>query len=144
MKMKIVIALVFILFGAWFANDQDLFVPNTQVSVTDEALLRAGDKCANIATNAVSKLPVIVEFQRLEIAGRKARVMRQCMEDNGYQENQRWVEANMAEALKAMKTNSISEYEALENRKRIAMYAFLPIEGAPLYWAKIKPKQTTK
>ena len=144
MKMKIVSALVVIFFGAWFANDQDFFVQNTQVSVTDEALVRVGDKCANIATNAVSKLPVIVEFQRLEIAGRKARVMRQCMEDNGYQENQRWVEANMAEAFKAMKANNISEYEALENRKREAMYAFLPVKGAPLYWAKIKPQQTPK
>ncbi len=133
-----------ILFGAWFANDQDIFVSNIQVSIADEALLRAGDKCANIATNAVSKLPVIVEFQRLEIAGRKARVMRQCMEDNGYQENQRWVEANMAEALKAMKANNISEYEALENRKREAMYVFMPIKGAPLYWAKIKPQQIAK
>lgn len=144
MKMKIIIAMVVILVGAWYANDQDLFLPNTQVSVTDEALLRAGDKCANIATNAVSKLPVIVEFQRLEIAGRKARVMRQCMEDNGYQENQRWVKANMAEALKAMKANNISEYEALENRKREAMYAFMPMKGSPLYWAKIKPQQILK
>lgn len=138
MMIKLIAITILIIAGAWFANEQDFFVSNAKV-ITDSALLQAGDKCANIATNAVAKLPIIVEFQRLEVAGRKARVMRQCMEDNGYVENARWVEANTAAALKVMKETNVSEYEALENMKRVAMYDFSANNRAPSYWAKTRP-----
>jgi hypothetical protein len=136
--IKFITIAILIIAGAWFANEQDFFVSSEKI-ITDSALLQAGDKCANIATNAVAKLPIIVEFQRLEVAGRKARVMRQCMEDNGYVENTLWVEANTTASLKVMKETNVSEYEALENMKRIAMYDFSATNRTPSYWMKVKP-----
>lgn len=141
--IKRIMSLIIVLAVLWFANEQDFFMTEDTKPI-DSALLQAGDKCTNIATNAVAKLPIVVEFQRLEVAGRKARVMRQCMEDHGYQENSLWVAANTAAALKSMQEHNISEYEAFENMKRIAMYQLSMPGNTPSYWAKIKPAQVPK
>ena len=63
----------------------------TQVK-TKNQLEKIGDECAGIADNAVATMVAVVEFQKLEIQGRKIHVMRLCMADNGFQENPSWLE----------------------------------------------------
>lgn len=140
------IAIVVLIAGAWAVNYFDLFEPSTAKPV-DSALLNAGEKCAGIAENAVSKIVAVVAFQKLEIIGRKARVMRNCMADNGYVESSAWVSYATPLAQKAVVADKISFNEALENLKRIAMYRFSQNESnadekAPVFWQKVAKNPT--
>ena len=137
--MKIIIAMVVFIVCAWAVNYFDLLEPSEAPS-TDNALLNAGEKCAGIAENAVSKIVAVVEFQKLEIIGRKARVMRNCMADNGYVESSAWVSYATPLAQKAVGTEKISFNEALENLKRVAMYRFATDENVPIFWQKAVKK----
>lgn len=97
-------------------------------------LQEKGDLCAGIAENAVANLQAIVEFQKLEILGRKVNVMRRCMADNGFEENPLWLAAAKPIAKKNATNLNLSEDEALENLKRESMYIFSVANKKPLYW----------
>lgn len=133
--MKFIVLFLLLLAGAWFANEHDFFQTDTTVTPNPE-LIQIVDKCAGIATNAVAKSVVVVEFQKLEVAGRKARVMRNCMQDHGYIENPVWLARNTANALTIAQKAHISENEALENLQRSAMYTISATNNAPYYWLK--------
>jgi len=53
-----------------------------------------GNFCLGIAEKSVANRQAIVEFQKYEILGDKAMVMRKCMEDNGFEENPAWLIEN--------------------------------------------------
>lgn len=104
----------------------------TQVK-TKSQLEKIGDECAGIADNAVATMVAVVEFQKLEIQGRKIHVMRLCMADNGYQENPSWLEYAKPIAQKRAIKDGLSLDEALEDLKRTDMMIFQ--QGRqPLYW----------
>jgi hypothetical protein len=97
-------------------------------------LAKLGDECAGIADNAVANLPAVVEFQKLEIQGRKFNVMRRCMADKGFVENPAWLAyANPIAQANAIK-QSISVDEAIENLKREHMMVFIDVPHQPIYW----------
>jgi hypothetical protein len=97
-------------------------------------LAKTGDDCAGIADNAVANMSAVVEFQKLEIKGRKMHVVRRCMKDKGFIENPSWLTyaAPLARA-NAMKQN-ISEDEAIENLRREHMMSFNETKQQPIYW----------
>ena len=104
----------------------------TQVK-TKNQLEKIGDECAGIADNAVATMVAVVEFQKLEIQGRKIHVMRLCMADNGFQENPSWLEYAKPIAQKRAIQDGLSLDEALENLKRTDMMNF-KAGNHPLYW----------
>lgn len=97
-------------------------------------LAKTGDDCAGIADNAVANMSAVVEFQKLEIKGRKMHVVRSCMKDKGFIENPSWLAyaAPLAHA-NALKQN-ISEDEAIENLRRKHMMIFNETPQQPMYW----------
>ena len=93
-----------------------------------------GNFCLNASEKAVANREAIVEFQKYEILGAKALIMRTCMEDNGFEENPLWLNKNI-EVIKAkVKDPSISEDVVMEDLKREAMYIFNNLDDQPLYW----------
>lgn len=97
-------------------------------------LAKTGDDCAAIADNAVANMSAVVEFQKLEIKGRKMHVVRRCMKDKGFIENPSWLTyASPLARANAMKQN-ISEDEAIENLRREHMMIFNETKQQPLYW----------
>ena len=97
-------------------------------------LATVGDECAGIADNSVANMSAVVEFQKLEIQGRKMNVMRRCMTDKGFSENPSWlVYASPIAHANAIK-QSISEDEAIENLRREHMMIFNESSQQPIYW----------
>jgi hypothetical protein len=107
----------------------------TQVK-TKSQLEKVGDECAGIADNAVANMVAVVEFQKLEIQGRKIHVMRLCMADNGFQENPSWIEYAKPIAQKRAVQNGWSLDEAIENLKRSDMMVFEQGRHPP-YWRHV-------
>jgi hypothetical protein len=98
------------------------------------ALGKAGDECAGIADNAVANMTALVEFQKLEIQGRKFNVMRRCMADYGFVENPQWSIFAMPMAKSEAVEQRISADEALENLRRSHMMHFNETPSQPIYW----------
>ncbi len=97
-------------------------------------LATVGDECAGIADNSVANMSAVVEFQKLEIQGRKMNVMRRCMTDKGFSENPSWLAyASPIAHANAIK-QSISEDEAIENLRREHMMIFNQSSQQPIYW----------
>jgi hypothetical protein len=142
MKMKFYLAagtvVTFIL--GYILSSQYFFGAEPRLSQANATLQQKGDLCSGIAENAVANFPAIVEFQKLEMLGRKANVMRRCMHDNGFKENPLWVKYAAPIAKKNAQQLSISEDEALENLKREAMYIFFNANHQPLYWQALNQK----
>lgn len=103
-------------------------------------LEKKGDFCTGIAEHAVANLQAIVEFQGLEILARKANVMRQCMKDQGFDENPAWLSYASSLAIKNALNQKISEDEALQNLVKQDMYIFTTQKNKPLYWKKVESK----
>ena len=97
-------------------------------------LAKVGDECSGIADNAVANLPAVLEFQKLEIEGRKVNVMRRCMADNGFIENPSWLIYAMPIAHSNAVKQSISEDDAIENLRREHMMMFNQVPHQPIYW----------
>ena len=104
--------------------------------VIDHVLTAAIDQCGDIMERAASHLVAIVEFQRLEIIGRKARVFKMCMQDHGYNENKDWLIYGQPVAEKVAKETQISVDEALENLRRAHMKLAQGEQDRPVYWIK--------
>jgi hypothetical protein len=114
----------------------DSMAPDDQKPYQLSALAKAGDECELISEKAAVKLPEGLEFQRLEKAGRKARVLETCMNDHGYQENPAWVLfAKLQAEQEASKTGKIvSKDEAYENLRRQYMLVYQAEKAEPSYW----------
>jgi hypothetical protein len=102
---------------------------------TEKTVLeKVGDECAGIAENSVANMTAIVEFQKLEIQGRKFNVMRRCMADHAYFENPKWTAYAKPLAQSNSINEKISEDEAIENLRRNHMLVFKERPGQPIYW----------
>lgn len=97
-------------------------------------LATVGDECAGIADNSVANMSAVVEFQKLEIQGRKMNVMRRCMTDKGFSENPLWLAYATPIAHANAIKQSISEDEAIENLRREHMMIFNESSQQPIYW----------
>lgn len=117
-----------------FALNQIPRLENNQKTILE----KMGDECAGIAENSVANMTAIVEFQKLEIQGRKFNVMRRCMADHGYFENPKWTAYANPIALSDSVKNRISEDEAIENLRRSHMMIFKVDSNHPNYW-KLRP-----
>ena len=105
-------------------------------SQTEKAALeKVGDECVGIAENSVANMAAIVEFQKLEIEGRKFNVIRRCMADHGYFESPQWSAFAKPLALSDSLNQHISEDEAMENLRRRHMVRLKPNDLEPIYWA---------
>ena len=93
-----------------------------------------GNFCLGIAEKSVANRQAIVEFQKYEILGDKAMVMRKCMGDNGFEENPAWLTDNKKIIQEKIKDLQISEDEAIESLKRDAIYIFTNSDKKPFFW----------
>jgi hypothetical protein len=111
-----------------------LFQFNHVNSPQQTQLRKVGDECAGISENAVANMTAVVEFQKLEIQGRKINVMRLCMKDHGLVESPDWlVYAQPIATASALKLK-ISQDEAIENLRRLHMMQFDETPDHPIYW----------
>jgi len=100
--------------------------------------MQAVNACDEITEKAALALPPpLVEFQKLEYAGRKARVFRLCMHDRGYQESAAWKKYAMPLAQQQSSSSQISVDESIENLRRADMVRLEPVPKVPEYWALI-------
>ena len=99
-----------------------------------------GNFCLGIAEKSVANRQAIVEFQKYEILGDKAMVMRNCMEENGFEENPLWVNDKTKVIQQKAKDGDISEDAVLENLKKEAIYIFTNSDHQPLYWRSKQSK----
>ena len=118
----------------------DSMAPDDQKPYQLSALAKAGVECELISDKAAMKLPEGLAFQRLEKAGRQARVLENCMGDRGYQENPEWVLFAQLQAAQQVKANKMSEAEAFENLRRKYMLVYQAEKSEPLYWQPSKKK----
>ena len=133
MKSRLLIALVIVTTSAivyWFMMSQLDSLHQSQKTL----LTKVGDECAGIADNSVANMSAVVEFQKLEIQGRKMNVMRRCMKDKGFIENPSWLAYAAPIAHAHAIKQSISEDEAIENLRREHMMVFNQIPHQPIYW----------
>lgn len=121
------------LFVAWLIN-MDYIALGEQPIEKNTALMRDGNACVAIAEKSISHMVAVVEFQKLEIIGRKARVMRNCMDDHGYIQNPTWTSYATPIAQATAKSQQISFNEAFENLRRQDMVIFQNNAKIPLYW----------
>ena len=98
------------------------------------ALEKIGNECDLIAEKAAMHLPEALPFQQLEKAGRRARVLDDCMHDRAYIENPAWAKFAQPLAQKNAQIQHISDNEAYENLRRKDMLKFKAIKNEPLYW----------
>lgn len=131
-KLSIALIAIALLFAiGYFYSEPNLTTSTNQEN--DFALVSAINECDEITERAAAHLKAIVEFQKLEIIGRKARVFKLCMGDHGYMENKRWLAHTTPIANKEAKASNISVDEALENLRRADMKI---ANKAPAYWTK--------
>ncbi|MEQ1598885.1 MAG: hypothetical protein ABL880_05905 [Methylotenera sp.] len=98
------------------------------------ALEKVGDECDLIAEKAAMNLPEALPFQKLEKAGRRARVLEDCMHDRAYIENPAWAKFAQPQAQKIAQTQHLSYSEAYENLRRKGMLKFKTAKDEPVYW----------
>ncbi len=135
-RLRFYIVLLFIAATAFFyAFSQKKAVV---LAPEDDALKMAVNTCEGITQRSAAHLVAIVEFQKLEIEGRKARVYQLCMQDHGYIENQEWLTYSTPLAEQVAKETSISVDEALENLRRANMVVAKNVQGRPPYWTVTK------
>ncbi len=131
-KIGLVFLLIAIVFGiSFFYTNQEQVTPSP--SEKDIALSTTINDCDEITERAAAHLKAVVEFQKLEIIGRKARVFKLCMRDHGYKENKQWLDNTMPIAKKDANAANISVDEALENLRRADMKL---ADKKPSYWIK--------
>ena len=85
-------------------------------------------------------MSVVVAFQALEIAGRKVRVLQNCMNDRAYIENPAWVKYAEPIAQKNATLSQVSFNEAYENFRREAMLVTTTLTDRPVYWVPATTK----
>ena len=116
----------------------DSMAPDDQKPYQLSELAKVGNECEIISEKAAIKLPEGLEFQRLEKAGRKARVLETCMVDRGYQENQDWALFAKLQAEQEAKSGKLSVDEAYESLRRQYMLIYHAEKSEPIYWVLAK------
>ena len=104
----------------------------------DKNLVHSIDDCTAIADKSVAHMVAIVDFQKLEIAGRRVRVLRNCMQDMGYQEDPQWTKFATPLAEQQAKSQHTSIDEAIEHLRREHMARIRLQANSPTYWKKIQ------
>jgi hypothetical protein len=139
-KTLLFILIVLILGGVfWIYTQQKVVEPKLKSlpqSIENAALKEVINQCGDITERAAAHLVAVVEFQKLEIIGRKARVFKLCMQDHGYIENKYWLTYSQPVAEKAAMDSNISVNEALENLRRADMAIAHGDSDRPVYWVK--------
>lgn len=111
------------------------YYPSNSIHSRQKTFLEdKGNFCLGVAEKSVANRQAIVEFQKFEILGDKAIVMRRCMEENGFEENPLWLKENVNLIHNQPRNSEISEDEAIENLKRESIYIFYAEDKKPLYW----------
>jgi len=138
----IALAILFIS-GLWAVNyytDFDFSSMSLQRNeIQNTALMKAGEECVAISEQATAHMVPKVEFQKLELAGRKANVVVRCMQDRNFIQNPAWLKYAQPLASKNAASQNISQDEALENLKRADMLMFAAVTEHPSYWLQLKP-----
>ena len=116
----------------------DKMAPDDQKPYQLSELAKAGTECELISEKAAMKLPEGLEFQRLEKAGRQARVLETCMLDRGYTENPAWALFAKLQAEQEAKPGNMSVDEAFENLRRKYMLIYQAEKAEPIYWILAK------
>lgn len=137
MKYIVIILAVLGVVGLWILNQFDGML-KTKTTHQMTVLQQVGDKCVGISESATATIVPIIEFQKLELASRKANVVTRCMNDYGYVENPAWNQYAKPIAEKVAEQSRISYDEALENLKRSSMLVFSPTVRQPIFWIKSK------
>lgn len=99
-------------------------------------LSQTGSKCLDFGDRAVANDNPTIEFQRLERISKRATVINNCMQDNGYKVNPAWTKVAQVEASNDAQKNHISVDEALVNLSRKDMQVFTESKERPVYWIK--------
>jgi len=137
MSKKIYILLIFMAISAGIAYFETAWKKLEKTQDKSPTILeKQGDFCAGIAENSIANLHAIVEFQSFEILARKANVMKQCMRDQGFNENPAWLTYATSLANQNAVKLKVSKDEALENLRKQDMYVFSSQNNKPLYWKK--------
>ena len=140
--MKTFAVTVLLLIAVWWANYSgsiDIFSASLQGQRQQiSALAKAGDECVAIAEKATAHLIPKLEFQRLELAARKANVVVRCMVDRHFYQNPDWLKYAQPIAAKVSLEQRVSVDEAIENHKRVDMLVFEPEANKPVYWQYVK------
>lgn len=140
--MKTFAVAVLLLIAVWWANYSgsiDIFSASLQGQRQQiSALAKAGDECVAIAEKATAHLIPKLEFQRLELAARKANVVVRCMADRHFYQNPAWLKYMQPIAAKVSLEQRVSVDEAIENHKRVDMLVFEPEANKPVYWQYVK------
>lgn len=139
MKNRLLVAILVLIAPAFFYYLSlnklvSLNQPSSFNQPQKKLLAKVGDECAGIADNSVANMSAVVEFQKLEIQGRKINVMRRCMKDKGFIENPSWLAYATPIAQSNAIKQSISEDEAIENLRREHMMIFNETFQQPVYW----------
>ncbi len=106
------------------------------------ALEKIGDECDLISEKAAMHLSEALPFQKLEKAGRRARVLEDCMYDRAYIENPAWAKFAQPQVQKNVQTQQLSYNEAYENLRRKDMLKFKAVKDEPPYW--VMPQKQSK
>lgn len=142
--MKYIVVALLLLAGVWGVNyftDFDFATLSLQKhEVQNTALTKAGDECVVISEQATAHMQPKLEFQKMELAGRKANVVVRCMQDRNFVQNPAWLKYAQPIAAKNAALQNISQDEALENLKRVDMLMFESLPNKPLYWRQVKAK----
>lgn len=142
--MKKLLIVAFILSAIWALNffKEDIYAVSAVSRPQQGMLAKAGDECLQIAEKATAHMIPTLEFQRLELAGRKSNVIRRCMEDHNYSQSPAWLKYAEPVSRQLASQQHISEDEALENLRRADMLVFEPPRDKPLFWQyAAKPAQ---
>ncbi|MEY3885457.1 MAG: hypothetical protein RIS87_1232 [Pseudomonadota bacterium] len=123
---------------SYYSNSDNKNSPDSALSAQEKSinshLALTIDTCTGIADKSVAQLSAVVEFQKLEIAGRRIRVMQNCMSDKGFKENPAWVLFTESLLPENVKSADISANEAYENDRRKDMFRYTTTRNKPLYW----------
>jgi len=143
--VKYVASAILVISALWAVNYYTDFDFSSMSSQHDDmqnsALIKAGEECVAISEQATAHMVPRVEFQKLELAGRKANVVVRCMQDRNFVQNPAWLSYAQPLASKNASAQNISQDEALENLKRADMLKFAAVPEHPSYWLQIKSAQ---
>ena len=134
MKTTIWLGLLILSALLYWANDTFGWLTPEKSIEKPSPLSMALNICEGIADKSVANMQAVVDFQKLEIAGRRIRVLQNCMNDQGFVENAAWVAFAQPIAQQNADANHVSVDEAYEQLRRTQMAVFNSQNDEPLYW----------
>lgn len=140
MKILAVVLLLIVSWAVYYFSDAPFFDGSSQKQTS--AIMKAGGECIAIAEEATAHINPQLEFQRLELKGRKANVIMRCMGDRHFYQSIVWLKYAEPAAKKIALDTNISYDEALENLKREDMLIFEPQQNKPVFWQYQKAPAT--